>query len=68
MIFFKAIEQLPATFIKIVFFPIGILLLLFSCNSTELSKEKKINSASPNFILILADDQGWNGTSVKNDA
>jgi len=25
----------------------------------------EIYSASPNFILILADDQGWNGTSVK---
>lgn len=25
--------------------------------------QKKINS--PNFILFLADDQGWNGTSVK---
>ena len=23
------------------------------------------NSSHPNFILILADDQGWNGTSVK---
>ena len=23
------------------------------------------NSNHPNFILILADDQGWNGTSVK---
>ena len=23
------------------------------------------NSTHPNFILILADDQGWNGTSVK---
>ena len=23
------------------------------------------NNKSPNFILILADDQGWNGTSVK---
>ena len=23
------------------------------------------NSTNPNFILILADDQGWNGTSVK---
>ena len=65
MIIFKAIEQLPATFIKIVFFPIGILLLLFSCNLINSSKEKKKNITSPNFILILADDQGWNGTSVK---
>ena len=23
------------------------------------------NSSSPNFILFLVDDQGWNGTSVK---
>ena len=65
MIFFRAKEQRSATFIKIVFFPFGMLLLLFSCNSTELSKEIKISPPSPNFILILADDQGWNGTSVK---
>ena len=63
----KVIEQLPANFIKTVFFPIGILLLYFSCNSVEFSKEKEkqTNPTPPNFILILADDQGWNGTSVK---
>ena len=52
--------------IQQVFFIVGILLLLFACNSTDLSKkENEINLTSPNFILILADDQGWNGTSVK---
>ena len=65
MIFFSAKEQRCTTFIKTVIFPFGISLLLFSCNSTESSKEKKINPTSPNFILVLVDDQGWNGTSVK---
>ena len=65
MIFFRNKEQQSTTFIKIVFYRIGIFLLLFSCNSTEFSKKNKINPSSPNFILILADDQGWNGTSVK---
>ena len=52
--------------IQQVFFIAGILLLVFACNSTDLSKkENEINPTSPNFILILADDQGWNGTSVK---
>ena len=61
----KVIEQLPTNFIKTVFFPVGILLLYFSCNSADFSKEKETNPTPPNFILILADDQGWNGTSVK---
>ena len=65
MIFFKAIEQRPLKFIKTLFFPFGILLLYFSCNSADFSKEKEKNPTPPNFILILADDQGWNGTSVK---
>ena len=65
MIFFWATKQRSTTFIKTLFFSFGILLLLFSCNSTECLKEKKNNPITPNFILILADDQGWNGTSVK---
>tara|TARA_Y100000385_G_scaffold252426_1_gene275872 strand:- start:3185 stop:4654 length:1470 start_codon:yes stop_codon:yes gene_type:complete len=65
MILFKSIEQRHFHFIKTVFFLFGILLLLFACKSTDRSKEKKIYTSSPNFILILADDQGWNGTSVK---
>ena len=64
MIFFREIEQQSVNFIRSVFFPLVTLLLFFSCKS-DLSKEKLICSASPNFILILADDQGWNGTSVK---
>ena len=52
--------------IQQVFFIVGILLFLFACNLTDPSKkENEINPTSPNFILILADDQGWNGTSVK---
>lgn len=31
--------------------------ILFSCNNNS--------SQSPNFILILSDDQGWNGTSTE---
>ena len=65
MIFFKSKEQQYYTIIRIVFFPFIMLLLLFSCSSTELSNKKKAEPTSPNFILILADDQGWNGTSVK---
>ena len=65
MIFFKATEKQPLYFIKIVFFLVVILFLIFAFKSTDLTKEKKKNPTSPNFILILTDDQGWNGTSVK---
>ena len=65
MILFEEIEKRLFNFIKIIFFTIGFLLIFFSCNSAEFSKEKKTNHTSPNLILILADDQGWNGTSVK---
>tara|TARA_Y100001954_G_scaffold161073_1_gene171038 strand:- start:2276 stop:3742 length:1467 start_codon:yes stop_codon:yes gene_type:complete len=61
----KLIDKLTEKFIKIVFCSLGILLLYFSCNSADFLKEKEKNTTSPNFILILADDQGWNGTSVK---
>ena len=50
------------------FFKVFILfsLILSSCknNSEGISENKELRS-SPNFILILADDQGWNGTSVQ---
>jgi arylsulfatase A len=36
-------------------------LVFFSCNTTRIVSKKK----APNFILILTDDQGWNGTSVQ---
>ena len=65
MIFFKPITKLSFNIIKKAFFPVGILFLFFSCNFTDHSKEKEDNLDSPNFILVLADDQGWNGTSVK---
>ena len=64
MMLFNTIKQ-PIHAIKNRFYTVGILLLFFSCNSDKFSKEKKKNITSPNFILILADDQGWNGTSVK---
>ena len=35
--------------------------VFYSCKSSSL----KLNQKSPNFIFILADDQGWNGTSVQ---
>ena len=38
---------------------------MFACNSSNHSKDKEADYSSPNFILVLADDQGWNGTSVK---
>ena len=36
-------------------------LFFFSCKSAPF----KSNEKPPNFIIILADDQGWNGTSVQ---
>ena len=33
-------------------------LLYFGCKPTKKSPKEKI----PNFIVILTDDQGWNGT------
>jgi len=50
---------------KTLFFPVIILLLFFSCKSNDHSNEKQKLADTPNFILILSDDQGWNGTSVK---
>ena len=58
------IEQQYIKLIKTVFFPIGIL-LLFSCKLSERSKNRQSLTTYPNFIIVLADDQGWNGTSVK---
>ena len=40
-------------------------MLIISCKSDEHSAEKDELPVHPNFILVLADDQGWNGTSVK---
>ena len=65
MIFSNPIKQFFINSNKTIFVLVVILLLLFSCKSSGPSKEKASNTASPNFILILTDDQGWNGTSVK---
>ena len=50
---------------KTIFLPVTILFLFFSCKSNDHSNEKQKLAVTPNFILILSDDQGWNGTSVK---
>ena len=44
---------------------IGMIFYLGSCEMTNHSHQKLKKSSTPNFIFILADDQGWNGTSVK---
>ena len=41
-----------------------ITVLVFLCSFFSFSNEHKKES-SPNFIIILVDDQGWNGTSVQ---
>ena len=61
MIIFNDIEKNPNLCVKALFFLIGILFIFNSCGSMDATKKDK----SPNFILVLADDQGWNGTSVK---
>ena len=65
MIFLKLIEKHLFSFTKSPFFLIGLLLFLFACKSINNSEENDKKNVSPNFILILADDQGWNGTSVQ---
>ena len=65
MILIKLLDKPTQKEFKLVLFSVCILLLYFSCNSADFSKEKEKNPTSPNFILILADDQGWNGTSVR---
>ena len=50
------------------FFQVFILfsLIFISCkNNSNIVSENKESKSSPNFILILADDQGWNGTSIQ---
>ena len=42
---------------------IGLILIFISCKTLKIHKEN--NEKSPNFIIILTDDQGWNGTSVQ---
>ena len=46
----------------LIIFPITI---LFSLKSEYYSQPLSNSNNSPNFIFILADDQGWNGTSVQ---
>ena len=65
MIFLKLIEKHLFSFTKSPFFLIGLLLFFFACKSINNSEENDKKNFSPNFILILADDQGWNGTSVQ---
>lgn len=63
MFIFKSISLLYQNIFCKLFF-VGFCIFLTSCNSNS-SKDKKLLKSSPNFIFILADDQGWNGTSVK---
>ena len=52
--------------LRTCFFYIFISLLMLSCsNDSNKTNKKNAPSKSPNFIFILADDQGWNGTSVQ---
>ena len=46
----------PLSFLTLI-----ILSVLYGCKLAP----TKSNKTSPNFIIILADDQGWNGTSVQ---
>ena len=64
MKFLKTIQIKYFNFKNTVFFLIASSSFLFCCKSNDHSKQKE-KITSPNFILILADDQGWNGTSVK---
>ena len=50
---------------KKLIFHFGIIFFFCSCEMNNHSNQKLKKTTSPNFILILADDQGWNGTSVK---
>ena len=50
---------------KTLIFHLGIIFFFCSCEMTNYSNQKLKKITSPNFILILADDQGWNGTSVQ---
>ena len=40
---------------------LGLLTIVLGCKSSNIMS----NENAPNFILILTDDQGWNGTSVQ---
>ena len=45
--------------------------IILMLGSTLMFSQKEMNNSSPNFIVILVDDQGWSGTSVqmkKDDA
>jgi len=65
MTIFKQKNQVLFQLIAKIFFVLCISFLFFACNSIDSTKENETNQTSPNFILILSDDQGWNGTSVK---
>ena len=46
---------------KLIAIICGVVFLYFSCKPAKIVTKNK----APNFILILTDDQGWNGTSVQ---
>ena len=47
------------------FLSIFLILIIFSIKSKYYLQSSSNSNNSPNFIFILADDQGWNGTSVQ---
>ena len=61
----KTIEYQPTHSIQKVFYSVVLLTLVISCNIADQSTDKAIQIKHPNFIFILTDDQGWNGTSVQ---
>ena len=61
----NTIEHQPTYFIQKVFYSVVLLALSLSCNISDQSTDRALQIKHPNFILILADDQGWNGTSVQ---
>jgi len=46
---------------KLIAIICGVVFLYFSCKPAKIVTKNK----APNFIVILTDDQGWNGTSVQ---
>ncbi|MBG38307.1 MAG: sulfatase [Cryomorphaceae bacterium] len=61
----NTIEHQPTYFIQKVFYSVVLLALSLSCNISDQSTDRALQIKHPNFILILVDDQGWNGTSVQ---
>ena len=46
---------------SVIILQFAVFSLFLSCNTAKIQENKNV----PNFIIILVDDQGWNGTSVQ---